>query len=110
MTIEELQEKHCEIIGESDLNIPEYLCDVMSYTDVEEDVAKRAAQLSIQFAIEVLESFSTIDIDGVPESESGSIQTSYGGIITNKNSGEYLYAEDLQNKIQELKKYLDGNN
>lgn len=89
MTIQELENKHAEIIGESDLNYPDWLTEDHDtfglYEKEEELTAKEATKLSIEFAIEVLEGLNSTDL------------------ILNTN-----LSKEICIKIQELKKYLDG--
>ena len=51
MNIQELEDKHKEIIGESDLHVPEHFRDSIHYDEEEELVAKEATKLSVEFAI-----------------------------------------------------------
>lgn len=88
MNIQELEEKHQIIIGESDLNYPEYLMEGLTkqqqfkkYEEEESLVTKEAAKLSVEFAISVLEE-------------------------VNKNYPELIHYR-INDKIQELKQYLD---
>lgn len=84
MNIQELEDKHKTVIGESDLYIPDYLYGTSDeelpilYKEEEEFTAKEATKLSVEFAIEIL----------------NSIQPGQPFI-------------DINDKIQELKKYLD---
>ena len=85
MNIQELEDKHKEIIGESDLHVPEYFRDSTHYDEEEELVAKEATKLSIEFAISVLEEFT------IQYCECGRIDDNV----------------EIESKIQELKQYLD---
>ena len=82
MNIQELEDKHKEIIGESDLNFPDWLIpdeDTNTlYKKEEELVAKEAAKISVEFAISMLESLEP---------------------------GELFIG--INDKIQELKQYLN---
>lgn len=55
MTVEELQNKHEEIIGESDLGVIEEFKDSVIYDEEAFGVSQRATKLSIEFAINTLE-------------------------------------------------------
>ena len=92
MNIQELEHKHKEIIGESDLYYPEYLLEGLNkekifeeYEKEENLVAKEATKLSVEFAIEQL-----------------------GSIIYNtRHTSTHDMTRDIMAKIQELKQYLD---
>lgn len=79
MTIEELQDKHEEIIGESDLGVIEALKDSVVYDEEALYTSQRTTRLSIEFAISVLEDVYF-------------------------NTGYIYFIED---KIQELKQHLN---
>lgn len=81
MTIDELKEKHRRIIAESDLHIPEYFEDVINYTEEENSTAENAKNLSLQFAIELLEELSQCWI----------------------GTSKVIYVEDIEMLIDKLK-------
>ena len=92
MNIQELEEKHQIIIGESDLNYPEYLMEGLTkqqqfekYEEEESLVTKEATKLSVEFAISVLEEFT------IQYCECGRVDDNV----------------EIESKIQELKQYLD---
>ena len=89
MNIQELEDKHKEIIGESDLHVPEYFRDSIHYDEEEELVAKEATKLSIEFAISVLEN---IDMKLHLNSEA----------IYSKRQQKFI-----EDKIKELRQYLN---
>lgn len=93
MNIQELEYKHKEIIGESDLNFPDWLIpgeDTNAlYKKEEKLVAKEATKLSVEFAIETIEELQKIGGD--------------------KDFNHVAWFNLLGYKIQELKKYLDNN-
>jgi len=79
MTVEELQNKHEEIIGESDLGVIEEFKDSVIYDEEALYTSQRTTRLSIEFAISVLEDVYF-------------------------NTGYIYFIED---KIQELKQHLN---
>ena len=93
MNIQELEKKHQIIIGESDLNYPEYLMEGLTkqqqfekYEKEESLVTKEATKLSVEFAINQLES------------------------LYEDLKSEYAFdwiLEKIEDKIKELKQYLD---
>ena len=95
MNIQELEDKHKKVIGESDLQYPDYFDDYTPlelesrYKKEEELVSKEATKLSIEFAISVLES---IDMSLHLNSEA----------IYSKRQQKFI-----EDKIQELKQYLN---
>jgi hypothetical protein len=99
MNIQELEDKHKEIIGESELNYPDYI-DFYTprqledkYNKEESLVTKEATKLSVEFAIDQLNSLKLYD---------GGEMQSMSEAIHNK-----IFNSQIEDKIQELKKYLD---
>jgi hypothetical protein len=94
MNIQELEDKHAEIIGESDLNFPDWLIPgedtSVLYEKEEELVAKEATKLSVEFAIEVLDSIFTNGF-GCPD----------------KHSSRGDWEEEYKNLKFTLQQYLD---
>jgi len=96
MNIQKLEEKHQIIIGESDLNYPEYLMEGLTkqqqferYEKEEELVAKEATKLSVEFAIDILKDLNKL----------------YETLPGKRDAWHYIQYNNL--KIQELKTYLD---
>lgn len=85
MTVEELQNKHEEIIGESDLGVIEEFKDSVIYDEEAFGVSQRATKLSIEFAINVLE--WTMEYA--------------------KRGWDKSCQDNVEDKIQELKQYLN---
>lgn len=87
MNIQELEDKHKEVIGESDLNFPDWLIpgeDTNTlYKKEEELVAKEATKLSVEFAISLLKELRVCVCE--------------------------MDCDPIDVKIDELKQYLDEN-